>query len=136
MSEKPAPPRADWPYLAECKCPLNGAALEFWLLAVTGDDTSIPKRGRDDVQHAKLAFTPELLKLVAGGIHAASGLTVPYLLKPPTARAFKTAGWALAQLEFLAGTEEDSLGPQFRSLIDQLNKAYFAAVEQTIEAAE
>jgi hypothetical protein len=136
MSEKQAPPRADWPYLVDCKCPLNGAALEFWLLAVTGNDTSIPKRGQDDIQPAKLALTPELLKLVAGGIHAASGLTVLYLLKPPSVRAFKTAGWALGQLEFLAGTEEDSLGPQFRSLIDQLNKVYFAAVEQTIEAAE
>ncbi|KAJ6487093.1 hypothetical protein C8R47DRAFT_1072185 [Mycena vitilis] len=93
LDDRPPPPVEDHPYLAQCKCPLRGAALELWMIKKTASDPRVPQRGGDDaaVKNRRLALNPDVLKLIASAIQAASGHEIETLLQPAVDRLEFTA---------------------------------------------
>ncbi|KAJ7147754.1 hypothetical protein C8R46DRAFT_1231644 [Mycena filopes] len=102
MEDRPIPPAADHPYLSGCKCPLNGAALELWMIKMTASDPRIPKRGDDNISTHRLAMNPQVLKIVGGAIEAVSGHDVEGLLQPEVDRLHGTLQWGLNRLHAIA----------------------------------
>ena len=108
---------ADQPFLVDCKCPLRGAALELWMIKMTAGMSGIPQRGTQETANRRLAFNPDLLKVVAGAIEVASGLDVDGLLRPEVDRLQKTVLWALRRLHSLASEDEAAAAVSFPLLI-------------------
>ncbi|KAJ7875820.1 hypothetical protein B0H13DRAFT_2347961 [Mycena leptocephala] len=82
LVSKPVPPAEDHPYLADCKCPLSGAALELWMIKMTAGIEGIPQRGDAQVANHRLALNPDILKVIAGAIELTSGHDIETLLQP------------------------------------------------------
>lgn len=122
MDSRPVPPVADHPFLNECKCPLNGAALELWMIKQTAGMQGIPQRGDDDVAARRLALNPDVLKLIGGAIEVASGLDVNGLLKPKADRLEATARWALEGLHSIALSENSKFAESFSLLSQKLHE--------------
>ncbi|KAJ7751357.1 hypothetical protein B0H16DRAFT_1724090 [Mycena metata] len=86
LESRPAPHPDDGEFLAQCKCPLQGAAFELCMIKMTAEMEGIPQRGDDDMKNSRLAFNPDTLKLIAGAIQAVSGHQVETLLQPEVDR--------------------------------------------------
>lgn len=110
------PPATDHPFLADCKCPLHGAALELWMIKQTAGIGSIPQRGNEGVRNRDLAFTSSTLKVVAGAIKAASGHEGETLFQPEYQRLVHTVIWALENLHSIADGEGSSFAESFALL--------------------
>ncbi|KAK7029767.1 hypothetical protein R3P38DRAFT_3512666 [Favolaschia claudopus] len=115
MDNRPAPPADDHPYLADCKCPLRGAALELWMIKVTAEMSGIPQRGDDDIRNARLALNPDILKVIAGAIKEASGHEVDTLLSSEYQRLLHTVNWGLENLRQMAENEHSKYEPSLSS---------------------
>ncbi|KAJ7909903.1 hypothetical protein B0H13DRAFT_2329842 [Mycena leptocephala] len=89
LVSKPVPPAEDHPYLADCKCPLRGAALELWMIKMTTDIEGIPQRGDAQVANHRLALNPDILKVIASAIELTSGHDTETLLQPKMDRKLK-----------------------------------------------
>ncbi|KAJ6463195.1 hypothetical protein DFH09DRAFT_1347305 [Mycena vulgaris] len=89
LTSKPAPPKKDGSYLTDCKCPVRGAALELWMIKMTADNDDIPQRANDVANH-RLALNPDVLKVIAGAIEAASGHHIETLLTPERDKSDQT----------------------------------------------
>ncbi|KAK6992370.1 hypothetical protein R3P38DRAFT_3435650 [Favolaschia claudopus] len=122
MDNRPAPPADDHPYLADCKCPLRGAALELWMIKVTAEMSGIPQRGDDDIRNARLALNPDILKVIAGAIKEASGHEVDTLLSSEYQRLLHTVNWGLENLRQMAENEHSKYEPSLAHLIDKFQK--------------
>ncbi|KAJ6533641.1 hypothetical protein B0H19DRAFT_1081056 [Mycena capillaripes] len=129
------PPKADHPYLADCRCPLRGAALELWMIKMTGNNDNIPQRGDDDVKNRRLALNPDLLKLIGGAIEAASGHEVDTLLQPEIERLEHTVHWALKRLHSIASEQESEFTTSFPLLATKLTETMVAFENERVEKA-
>ncbi|KAJ6456577.1 hypothetical protein DFH09DRAFT_1349940 [Mycena vulgaris] len=89
LTSKPAPPKKDGSYLTDCKCPVRSAALELWMIKMTADNDDIPQRANDVTNH-RLALNPDILKVIAGAIEAASGHHIETLLTPERDKSDQT----------------------------------------------
>ncbi|KAJ6611257.1 hypothetical protein B0H10DRAFT_1953220 [Mycena sp. CBHHK59/15] len=93
LTSRPVPPNEDRLYLEDCKCPLHG--------------------GDDEVANRRLALNPDILKVIASAIKAASGHDVDCLLQPEIKRLEHTIHWALKHLHSIASDEESEFAPSF-----------------------
>ncbi|KAJ7728386.1 hypothetical protein B0H16DRAFT_1470557 [Mycena metata] len=122
LESRPAPHPDDGEFLAQCKCPLRGAALELWMIKMTAEMDGIPQRGDDDMKNSRLAFNPDTLKLIAGAIQAVSGHEVETLLKPEVDRLELTVHWALKELTLYAARDDSQYAASFRYLLTQFKQ--------------
>ncbi|KAJ7629322.1 hypothetical protein B0H17DRAFT_1218241 [Mycena rosella] len=122
LDERVIPPKADHLFLAGCKCPLCGAALELWMIKMTSQYKDIPQRINDDVTNRRLSLNPDVLKLIAGGIQAASGHDVGTLLQPEHKRVEHTIHWALQHLHAIASEDGSMFADSCHRLSNKLTK--------------
>ncbi|KAK7034353.1 hypothetical protein R3P38DRAFT_3351413 [Favolaschia claudopus] len=122
LENRPIPHRADHPYLEGCKCPIRGAALELWMIKVTAEITGIPQRGDDDIRKRRLALNPDILKVIAAAIKAASGHEVETLLQPEFERLIHTVIWGLDTLRVIAENEDSKYSKSFDLLLKKFNE--------------
>ncbi|KAJ7075550.1 hypothetical protein B0H15DRAFT_806125 [Mycena belliarum] len=117
------------PVLAVLKnrCPVRGAALELWMIKMTAGLDGVPQRGEG--KKSQLAFNPDLLKLVAAAIQAASGHDIGTLLQPQSARLRHTILWALEQLYEIWDEEGSQYADSFTLLAKKVNET-FDAIEK------
>ncbi|KAJ7121156.1 hypothetical protein C8R44DRAFT_920916 [Mycena epipterygia] len=80
MAARPDP--EEHQFLKDCKCPLSGAALELWMLKMTGNFEDIPQRSDDQLANHRLSLNPKILKVIGSAIKAASGHDIDTLLTP------------------------------------------------------
>ncbi|KAJ6532614.1 hypothetical protein B0H19DRAFT_1081649 [Mycena capillaripes] len=111
------PPKADHPYLADCRCPLRGAALELWMIKMTGNNDNIPQRAH------------------RGAIEAASGHEVDTLLQPEIERLEHTVHWALKRLHSIASEQESEFTTSFPLLATKLTETMVAFENERVEKA-
>ncbi|KAJ6495829.1 hypothetical protein DFH09DRAFT_1103716 [Mycena vulgaris] len=97
----------------------NRAALELWMIKMTADNDDIPQRANDVTNH-RLALNPDILKVIAGAIEAASGHHIETLLTPERDRLLHTIHWALACLHSIADDEDSAFANSFVLLSDKL----------------
>ncbi|KAJ7931839.1 hypothetical protein B0H13DRAFT_1857495 [Mycena leptocephala] len=98
LTNRPDPPLADHPFLDGCKCPLNSAALELWMIKQTAGLGGVPQRGAvadGGTANRQLALNPDILKVIAASIEIVSGHDVNTLLSPEMDRLTHTLYWAL-----------------------------------------
>ncbi|KAJ6600339.1 hypothetical protein DFH09DRAFT_1070150 [Mycena vulgaris] len=81
LTSKPAPPQKDGSYLTD--------SLELWMIKMTADNDDIPRRTNDVTNH-RLALNPDILKVIAGAIEAASGHHIETLLTPEREKSDQT----------------------------------------------
>ncbi|KAJ7642559.1 hypothetical protein B0H17DRAFT_1216381 [Mycena rosella] len=122
LDERVIPPKADHPFLADCKCSLRGAALELWMIKMTAQYKDIPQRIDDDITNRRLSLNPDILKLIAGGIQAASGHDVDTLLQPEHKRLEHTIHWALQRLHAIASEDGSMFADSFHFLSNKLTE--------------
>ncbi|KAK7020372.1 hypothetical protein R3P38DRAFT_3272226 [Favolaschia claudopus] len=122
LENRPIPHRTDHPYLEGCKCPIRGAALELWMIKVTAEITGIPQRGDDDIRKGRLALNPDILKVIAAAIKAASGHEVETLLQPEFERLIHTVIWGLDTLKVIAENEDSKYSKSFDLLLKKFNE--------------
>ncbi|KAK6966971.1 hypothetical protein R3P38DRAFT_3299363 [Favolaschia claudopus] len=122
LENRPIPHRADHPYLEGCKCPIRGAALELWMIKVTAEITGTPQRGDDDIRKGRLALNPDILKVIAAAIKAASGHGVETLLQPEFERLIHTVIWGLDTLRVIAENEDSKYSKSFDLLLKKFNE--------------
>ncbi|KAJ7127317.1 hypothetical protein C8R43DRAFT_957996 [Mycena crocata] len=122
LDARPDPPVEDHPFLKDCKCPLDGAALELWMIKMTAEHDDIPRRGDDKTTDRRLALSPDILKIIAGAIEVASGHTVDTLLMPEEDRLEHTALWALKRLHSLAERDNSAFADSFLLLATKLKE--------------
>ncbi|KAJ6607788.1 hypothetical protein B0H10DRAFT_1955924 [Mycena sp. CBHHK59/15] len=87
LTSRPVPPNEDRLYLEDC--------------------------GDDEVANRRLALNPDILKVIASAIKAASGHDVDCLLQPEIERLEHTIHWALKHLHSIASDEESEFAPSF-----------------------
>ncbi|KAJ7022450.1 hypothetical protein C8F04DRAFT_1402352 [Mycena alexandri] len=126
LDSKPIPPPSDGPFLADCKCPLRGAALELWMIKMTAHMEGIPQRGVDDIKNKRLALNPDTLKLIAGAVQAVSGHEVETLLEPEVTRLELTVHWALKELTLIADHNDSQYAASFRHLLTRFKETMVA----------
>ncbi|KAJ6542976.1 hypothetical protein B0H19DRAFT_1076999 [Mycena capillaripes] len=132
LDNRPIPAKEDHPYLAGCKCPLRGAALELWMIKMTAGLEGIPQRG-DGTKNSRLALNPDILKIIAGAIETASGLDVDQLLQPEIDRLEQTIHWALKRLETITEDYNSRYSASFHLLSLKLKETMKAFYEEDNE---
>jgi hypothetical protein len=133
LTNRPDPPLADHPFLDGCKCPLNGAALELWMIKQTAGLDGVPQRGAvadGGTANRQLALNPDILKVIAASIEIVSGHDVNSLLSPEMDRLTHTLYWALARMEAIAEEYESEYSSSFRLLSKKLKETMNAFMEE------
>ncbi|KAJ7462433.1 hypothetical protein FB451DRAFT_1180723 [Mycena latifolia] len=129
LDNRPMSPRADHPYLAGCKCPLRGAALELRIIKQTAWMKGIPQRGGDDdIKAGRLALNPDILKVIAGAIQVVSGHGIKTLLQPEEDRLEHPILWALDRLKAI--NEDSRFSRSFDLLAKKLRETLQLSVEE------
>jgi hypothetical protein len=98
-------------YMNKCQCPIETAALEFWMYKVTADHPDVPRRDNPDIPISDFALNPVSLRLIGVAIEAASGLTIDELFVSRQERLIGTISWSLRQLvrEFDNGAQKQKI---------------------------
>lgn len=92
------------PPLLDCGCPLEMAALEFWLSKISQTEIG---RGSSKNQESKAgALNSKLLSVIETALRDVSGHATPTLLQPRLRRLEHTAIWALDEIACQVGKEE------------------------------
>ncbi|KAJ7832507.1 hypothetical protein B0H13DRAFT_2370903 [Mycena leptocephala] len=130
LVSKPVPPAEDHPYLADCKCPLRGAALELWMLKMTADIEGIPRRGDAQVANHRLALNPDIPKVIASAIELTSGHDIETLLQPKMDHVQFTAEWALNELHSISRRYNSEYSPSFLLLSQKLKETMKAFINE------
>jgi hypothetical protein len=115
------------PEFLDCGCPVDTALLELWMTKVTAQNDSVPRRTDKGMTPARMAFTPDNLRMVEGAIMAASGLTVSQLLQPEEKRLILTIGWAMEQLGKVYADDQaviDSTSKKLNNFLAQIADTY------------
>ncbi|KAJ7143013.1 hypothetical protein C8R44DRAFT_726300 [Mycena epipterygia] len=128
MAARPDP--EERPFLKDCKCPLSGAALELWMLKMTGDSEDIPQRGDDQLANHRLSLNPEILKVIGGAIKAASGHDIDTLLTPEIDRLQHTIHWALGRLYSMSSEDGSKYAESFQLLSKKLKETMDAVLDE------
>ncbi|KAJ7727070.1 hypothetical protein B0H16DRAFT_1735334 [Mycena metata] len=105
LESRPAPHPDDGEFLAQCKCPLQGAALELWMIKMTAEMEGIPQRG---------------------AIQAVYGHQVETLLQPEVDRLEFAVHWALKELTLYAARDDSQYAASFPLLLTQFKQTMVA----------
>ncbi|KAJ7729910.1 hypothetical protein B0H16DRAFT_1469785 [Mycena metata] len=100
LESRPAPHPDDGEFLAQCKCPLQGAALELWMIKMTAE--------------------------MEGAIQAVYGHQVETLLQPEVDRLEFAVHWALEELTLYAARDDSQYAASFPLLLTQFKQTMVA----------